>query len=109
MPVEYAVAEAPGVQDRSGRPRSEVLIDFLRDRELLLVLDNCERVAGECARVVDLMLRAVAELRVKCTSRQPLGTAGEHVWPVLPMVVPKTGAPMRITTRGGHRQGGRLL
>jgi predicted ATPase len=47
MPVEYAVAEGLGVQDRSGRPRSEVLINFLRDRELLLVLDNCEHVAGE--------------------------------------------------------------
>jgi hypothetical protein len=47
MPVEYAVAEALGVQDRNGRPQSEVLINFRRDREPLPMLDNCEHVAGE--------------------------------------------------------------
>jgi predicted ATPase/DNA-binding CsgD family transcriptional regulator len=84
--VEYAVAEALGAH--------ATVVDFLRERELLLVLDNCEHVLDGCAALVAAVLPAAPGVRVLCTSRQPLGTTGEHVWRVPPLPVPATDAPL---------------
>ncbi|MEK8169189.1 hypothetical protein NKH77_03410 [Streptomyces sp. M19] len=65
-----------------------------RHERLLLVLDTCEHVLAECARVVERLLAAVPGLRVLATSRQPLGIAEEHVLTVSPLPV-------------HHRDGGR--
>ncbi|HET9139116.1 BTAD domain-containing putative transcriptional regulator [Actinophytocola sp.] len=58
------------------------LANALRDRRLLLVLDNCERIVEPVAAVVAALLRAVPGLRVLATSQEPLDVAGESVWPV---------------------------
>src|SRR5204862_310153 len=52
----------------------------LRTRRTLLVLDNCEHLLGSCARLVETLLRAAADLRVVVTSREPLGIAGEQLY-----------------------------
>jgi predicted ATPase/class 3 adenylate cyclase len=54
----------------------------------LLVLDNCEHLIEPSAELVLRLLRAAPELRVLATSREPLGLAGERVWPVQPLAVP---------------------
>jgi len=61
------------------------LIDLLRSKHLLLILDNCEHVVDACARVVDELLDAVPELRVVATSREPLAISGESVHRLLPL------------------------
>jgi non-specific serine/threonine protein kinase len=94
--VEYTVAEALGIVDRSGHEPTAVVADYLRERELLLVLDNCEHVLDACAHFVDLMLRSAPGLRVLCTSRQSLGTLSEHVVRVPPLPVPEPGTDPRL-------------
>jgi diguanylate cyclase (GGDEF)-like protein len=61
------------------------LIDLLRTKHLLLILDNCEHIVDACARVVDELLDAVGELRVVATSREPLAIEGESVHRLLPL------------------------
>ncbi|WP_158263016.1 BTAD domain-containing putative transcriptional regulator [Amycolatopsis sp. CA-128772] len=73
--VGRAIAGALGIA-------GERLVDHLRDRELLLVVDNCEHVAGPAAEVLTTLLRSAPGLRVLATSRQPLGAAGENLLPV---------------------------
>ncbi|MEU8119439.1 BTAD domain-containing putative transcriptional regulator [Spirillospora sp. NPDC049024] len=84
---------APGLP-RSGTPADPAarLADALRTRRTLLVLDNCEHVIDEVAALGQRLLRAAPELRILATSREPLGLAGESVWPVPPLQTPHSPA-----------------
>ncbi|MGW4114135.1 BTAD domain-containing putative transcriptional regulator [Actinosynnema sp. NPDC004786] len=82
--VVTAVADALGVrEDASGA----ALVEALRDREVLLVLDNCERLVEPVAALVSRLLRALPGLRVLATGQEPLGLAFEVVWAVPPLDV----------------------
>ncbi len=83
------VAESLGVRDESGRPLREVLIDFLCSRKLLVVLDNCEQVVDEAAKLTETLLRACPELRILATSREALGIGGEAVLRLSPLPFPE--------------------
>lgn len=82
------VAAALGMRDESGRPLRDVLVDFLRSRRLLLVLDNCEQVVDDVARLVEEVLSACPDLRLLTTSRERLGVAGESVLRIAPLAYP---------------------
>jgi predicted ATPase/DNA-binding XRE family transcriptional regulator len=66
----------------------EVLTEFLRNRQVLLVLDNCEHVVDACALMVERLLRSCAEVRVIATSRERLGIPGEVVHRVTGLGLP---------------------
>jgi predicted ATPase/DNA-binding CsgD family transcriptional regulator len=68
-------------------PRA-VLLGHLHDKELLLVVDNCEHLLGVVAELVSLIVAAAPGVRVLTTSREPLSVAGEHVLPVPPLELP---------------------
>jgi predicted ATPase/DNA-binding SARP family transcriptional activator len=82
------VAEALGIRDHSTRPSVDILIKRLRNKHLLLMLDNCEHMVSAVAALVVTLLRAAPGLRVLATSRQRLGVHGEHVLLVPPLTVP---------------------
>ncbi len=63
----------------------EALIDTLRDKELLLILDNCEHLVGACAGIVEALLRACPKLRILATSRETLKIPGETAWRIPPL------------------------
>ncbi len=86
--LAQGVTEALEIRDHSSRPAMDVLVDHLRDREALIVLDNCEHLLEDCARLADRLLRAAPRLRLLATSRQVLGTAGEQS-----LAVPALGLP----------------
>jgi non-specific serine/threonine protein kinase len=88
MLVPQTVAAALGMHERRRRARIEELIEFLRDRERLLVLDNCEHLVYACASLVSALLDRCRELRVLATSREPLGVTGEHIILVPPLSLP---------------------
>ncbi|NYD50396.1 putative ATPase/DNA-binding SARP family transcriptional activator [Actinomadura luteofluorescens] len=69
----------------SGGGPAARLGEALRGRRALLVLDNCEHVAGSVARLAAALLRDVADLRVLATSREPLAISGERLWTVPPL------------------------
>jgi predicted ATPase len=73
-------------------PRDK-LLSFLRDRKLMLVIDNCEHVLPSVRAVLPVLLREAPKLRVVATSREPLGIAGEVLRPVRPLSVPHPATP----------------
>jgi predicted ATPase/DNA-binding CsgD family transcriptional regulator len=91
--VPHAVAVALGLRDRSTRDLETVLADYLADKQLLLLLDNCEHLLDACGGLTARLLTAAGKLRVLATSREPLGIAAEHVWPVPPLPVPDGDEP----------------
>jgi predicted ATPase/DNA-binding SARP family transcriptional activator/DNA-binding CsgD family transcriptional regulator len=86
--IPQAVAAALGVPEQPGRPLTDTLVDGLRSKEMLLVLDNCEHLIDAAARLLDELLDSCPRLRVLATSREPLGVAGEVRWPIHTLSVP---------------------
>src|SRR3569833_1178085 len=86
------VAEALAVQDHSSRPVLDALIDHLRDRTALIVLDNCEHLLHACALFSDALLRGAPGVRILTTSREVLGIAGEQTLAVPVLSLPSPGA-----------------
>jgi predicted ATPase len=84
-PVSHAVATALGVQQHQRHTIEQTVIEFLRTRELLLVLDNCEHVLDAAARLVEQVVAHCRAVTVLVTSRAPLGIDGELVHPVSPL------------------------
>lgn len=76
-----ALAAAIGLHP-ANRPALAVLTDYLRERELLLILDNCEHLIQACAELANALLRACPRLRILATSREPLHIPGEVTWRV---------------------------
>ncbi|WP_329263605.1 LuxR C-terminal-related transcriptional regulator [Streptomyces sp. NBC_01478] len=92
--VPLALIEALDIRDVSGRSPVRVLVDQLQERELLLVLDNCEHLADACARLVGTLLAETAGVRVLATSRHPLDVPAQHVLEVQPLATPAPGEPL---------------
>ncbi len=88
--VEAAIAEPLGVIDAPGRPLGDRLLDLLRERELLLVLDNFEQVV-DAAPVVSRILHGAPRVSALVTSRAPLRVSGERELEVAPLHVPTPG------------------
>ena len=93
-----AVARAIGISsaptDPTGRPVAPLaqrVVRGVRDRALVVVVDNCEHVLDGAVEAVELLLDAGAEIRVIATSREGLRIAGEHLWPVTPLALPPPG------------------
>jgi predicted ATPase/DNA-binding SARP family transcriptional activator len=80
-----AVAAVLGVPDGPDEQLRDALISHVRERELLLVLDNCEHLVAACAEVVHAVLRGCANVRVLATSRVPLAVRGELDYALEPL------------------------
>lgn len=93
--VVAATCQSLTLRDQS-RWTSASLGGYLKDRRLLLVLDNCEHLLDACAELAESLLRAAPELRIICTSRQALGLIGEAVVRVPPLTLPCDGANVRV-------------
>jgi predicted ATPase/DNA-binding SARP family transcriptional activator len=100
--LESPPGESPPGESPPGQGLADRLRDGrLRDGRLLLVLDNCEHVVESAAVVAGRLLRQAPRLHVLATSREPLGVAGEHLWPVLPLDLPDPGADPRTARQAG--------
>ena len=89
--VPETVVGALGIRSAQGGSPTERLVDHLRDRELLLVLDNCEHVQEAAAALAAQLLSSCPDVRVLVTSRHALAVAGELVLTVPPLPLPKPG------------------
>jgi non-specific serine/threonine protein kinase len=87
--VAQTIATALGVREGPQRSARDALLDGVRDRELLLVLDTCEHLIGSCAELVAALLRGAPALRILVTSREALGVSGETVFRVPSLSVPE--------------------
>jgi predicted ATPase/DNA-binding CsgD family transcriptional regulator len=91
--VASAVTVTLDLWDQSVREPELVLADYLADKSALLVLDNCEHLLDACCELANALLAAAPKLRILATSREPLRSSAEHVWPVPPLSVPGPDTP----------------
>ena len=87
--VPLAVASALGLRESAGQPLADTLTQFVRERRLLLILDNCEHVHAAAAALAKRLLQASAGLHILASSREALHVGGEAVYPVPTLSVPE--------------------
>jgi predicted ATPase/DNA-binding CsgD family transcriptional regulator len=100
--VAHAVASVLGVQEQPDRSITDALVDFLRAKRALLVLDNCEHLVDAVARFVDTLLNSCPHLRVLATSRESLNVEGELNWLVPSLSVPSLLQSPRVGEMEGY-------
>ena len=82
------VAHALDLPERATTPPADTLVEWLRPRRLLMILDNCEHIVDACAAFIALLLREAPDLAILATTRESLNVAGETVWRVPPLALP---------------------
>src|SRR5687767_4125696 len=97
--LPHTVANTLDLRQVSANPAAD-LADYLEDKRLLVVLDNCEHLTDACAVLTSKLLAAAPGLQVLATSRHVLGVEGEQILPVPPLSAPAedddgTGDPRR--------------
>src|SRR5215217_4726413 len=97
--VDDAVAAVFSVTASAGLSTSEALVEFLRGKQLLLVLDNCEHLLEAAAALVDVLQQWCERLVILATSREGLRIEGERLVPVPPLGVPGTDADLTAITQ----------
>jgi predicted ATPase len=83
------VAGVLGLPEQDARSALDGVLEYLRDRRLLLILDTCEHLLDACAALTQAVLRDAPGVTVLATSRQPLDMPGEHTFPIGPLPVPE--------------------
>ncbi len=94
-----AVATALDVSLRQRAQLQEAIVEWLGSRRTLLVLDNCEHVIEPIGALVDRLLHFAPTVSVLATSREPLATIAERVWPVQPLGVAATDGTIEDARR----------
>jgi predicted ATPase/class 3 adenylate cyclase len=95
------VATRLGVREQPGRGILDALTDYVRAKNLLLILDNCEHLIATCAQLADSLLRVAPHLKILATSREALGIAGETAYrvPSLPLPDPRQLANLDVLSQ----------
>jgi predicted ATPase/DNA-binding CsgD family transcriptional regulator len=98
--VPQGVALAIGLTETPGKPIDDSLVESLRQKHLLLILDNCEHLLEACAGLIARLLHACPGLTILATSREVLGVEGEIPYRVPPMSMPDANlhAPLEMLT-----------
>ena len=86
--VPQVLATALSVREEADRPLLVTLVDHLRPKRVLLLLDNCEHLIDACAGLADTLLRGCPEVKILPSSREALGLTGEVVFRVPPLSLP---------------------
>ncbi|RZQ64985.1 BTAD domain-containing putative transcriptional regulator [Amycolatopsis suaedae] len=82
----------PLIGDAPDAEPADRVVAAIREREMLLILDNCEHVIESAAAFAHRLLGECGRLRILATSREPLGITGEALWPVAPLTLPAPDA-----------------
>lgn len=98
--VPLAAADALDLHDHSAQPPLQALVERLRDRRLLLLVDNCEHLLPACAELAAALLHGTTGVRILATSRHRLGLTEEHLLDVRPLPVPDPDGD--LTTPDGY-------
>lgn len=82
------VADVLGIREEAGKSLLQLLTSYMRTKNTLLVMDNCEHLIQGVALFVETILRSAPELRILATSREALGMSGEVIWRIPPLSAP---------------------
>jgi predicted ATPase/class 3 adenylate cyclase len=91
--VAQTSAAVLSLREEPGREPLATLVDHVRARELLLLMDSCEHVVAACAQLANTLLRAAPRLHILATSREVLGISGETTWRVPSLSLPPKPPP----------------
>jgi predicted ATPase/class 3 adenylate cyclase/DNA-binding XRE family transcriptional regulator len=83
------IAIGIGLRDEPQRPVIDVLCDYLREKKMLIILDNCEHLIEACAQLAHTLLHACPHIRILASSREALGIAGEASYLVPSLILPE--------------------
>jgi predicted ATPase/DNA-binding winged helix-turn-helix (wHTH) protein len=97
--VESVLIQTLAVPFRAGSKSLDLIAEYLRTSDAVLVFDNCEHVRGAVARVARTLLTEAPGIRILATSQMALGLAEEHVFKLLPFAVDAAGADDAASTR----------
>jgi len=86
--IPQTILSAIGIKEQPGKPPLELLKEYLHEKKILLLLDNCEHLISASAQVVNTLLRAAPEIKVLASSREALGVKGEASYPVQSLSLP---------------------
>lgn len=100
--VPNAIANVMGVREEPNRPLMDTLLDCMKGRNTLLILDNCEHLIETCARLSESILQTDPHPRILASSREPLGIAGEKVYRVPPLDVPAHAETLTVEESGQY-------
>ena len=96
--VPQAVASVLGIKEEAGRAVAETLMKHVENRQLLLILDNCEHLALPAAELAKNLLQASPRMKILASSRELLQIAGEKKYSLPPLPVPEAGEPVTLGT-----------
>ncbi len=94
--IPQTILSTIGIGEEAGRPPLDILKEYLQDKKVLLVLDNCEHLIEACAKVTSTLLNASASLKILASSREALGLKGELSYPVPSLSLPDPKNPPAI-------------
>ena len=86
--IPQTILSAIGIQEQQGKTPIELLKEYLHEKRVLIVLDNCEHLIEASARVVDALLNAAPKIRILASSREALAVKGELSYPVPSLSLP---------------------
>ena len=89
--VPRITAMTMGLRDKPQRPVIDMLCDYLREKKMLIILDNCEHLVDACAHMADRILHAAPDVRILASSREALGIGGEVTYRVPSLGLPDIG------------------
>ncbi len=98
--IIQTIASVFGLRESPGQPLADQVIDYLRAKQLLLILDNCEHLIDACARLADQLLRNCPDLKILASSREALGINGEAVYRVPSLSLPEQDKVTRDAVMG---------
>jgi predicted ATPase len=78
--IPQHMAQTFGLRPAPDQPLNEILLSFVKSKQMLLILDNCEHLLAACSELAQQLLGAATRLNVLVTSRQPLAMAGERIY-----------------------------
>src|ERR1700722_3028464 len=91
--LPHTIATCLGLPEQDTRAPLDAVLEYLRERRVLLILDNGEHLLDASARFVNSLLRDSTTVTVLITSREPLAADGEYVYRIEPLPVPALDAP----------------
>lgn len=95
--VPQAIALSLGLLEKPGQPLIDTIVDYLKPRQLLLILDNCEHLIDAVAPVVETILTEAHDVRILATSREHLRVQGEKYFSIPPLMAPLSTDPNSLT------------
>ena len=95
--MAQVVAAELGVSQRPGMSLEASIVDYLRPKELLFVLDNCEHLLNAVSALAEQVLRECPGVRILATSREGLAVGGEQVWPLRSLPLPDPSDALATT------------